>query len=349
MLDALATPGVHGMELSVLSLDDAGIGVLAHGALLESYHVIPVEAIVRDSYTQRIAHTLGGAVEGSEIIIYKHVTAIGKSHGIGAGIIVGHIHECHGGPGRTIVGTPARGEFGVTCTANDLQATIGKLKYARLNGIYRFELLLLICTVSRIGGESTGGMPCLTAVIAHLDPCTPSFTLTAAGGYDAAIDILGLVLDRAKDPFGKRFAVRPGDTTVGRASYPSGPVSHAGAYLEEQHDLVLAGNTEQYRVPASLATCVGDVTFEMGTYGTGRCRGGLGIDTRESCKLDGGIVEIKHTVGSNHGFGPLGSTLGLTAHPYHTIGVLLLGTSEEGSNKVAVGQFHDSGAVALGE
>lgn len=45
MLYTLTTPGVHRMELAVLALYDARIGVLVHRAVLKSQYIIPMQTV----------------------------------------------------------------------------------------------------------------------------------------------------------------------------------------------------------------------------------------------------------------------------------------------------------------
>ena len=56
----------------------------------------------------------------------------------------------------------------------------------------------------------------------------------ARGTKQTAVDIFGLILDGAENTVGQRLTFTPGDTSVGRAGEPAGPVTHLGAYLEEQ-------------------------------------------------------------------------------------------------------------------
>ena len=87
------------MELTILPLDDARVGILADGAVFKSHDIVPVKTVGRNSYAERSAHTLRSSVESGEVIVDKDMTAILESDGIRAGIIVGHIHEESGDSG----------------------------------------------------------------------------------------------------------------------------------------------------------------------------------------------------------------------------------------------------------
>ena len=77
-----ATPGVDAMQLAILSLDDAWIGILVDRTVLQGEEMAANGAVIADGKTQWRARSLLGSRQRLEIVVDEHVSAILQGNSI---------------------------------------------------------------------------------------------------------------------------------------------------------------------------------------------------------------------------------------------------------------------------
>ena len=123
------------MQFAILTLNDAGVGVLADGRILQRQSMTPVGAIFADGDRERRAHTLLRARERGEVVVDEHMTTILQGNGISATLVVGHIQKRNISPCVAIVAGEGSANLSVASAHQNLQASILEFQDGGLNAI----------------------------------------------------------------------------------------------------------------------------------------------------------------------------------------------------------------------
>lgn len=81
------------MQLAILSLDDAWIGILVDRTVLQGEEMAPMGAVIADGKTQWRARSLLGSRQRLEIVVDEHVSAILQGNSIRTALVVLDIEQ----------------------------------------------------------------------------------------------------------------------------------------------------------------------------------------------------------------------------------------------------------------
>ena len=123
------------MQFAVLALDDAGVGVLADGRVLECQGVTPMGSVVADGNGEGRADAFLGAWQRGEVVVDEHMTTVLHCYGISARLVVGNVEQGDWSPCVTIVTGEGCANLAVTGTHEHLQTTVFQFEDGRLYAV----------------------------------------------------------------------------------------------------------------------------------------------------------------------------------------------------------------------
>ena len=123
------------MQLAILSLDDAWIGILVDRTVLQGEEMAPMGAVIADGKTQWRARSLLGSRQRLEIVVDEHVSAILQGNSIRTALVVLDVEQGNRSPGITTVATKTGGKFGIMSTHQNLQSAILQLQDRWLDAV----------------------------------------------------------------------------------------------------------------------------------------------------------------------------------------------------------------------
>ena len=84
----------------------------------------PRQSVVRNGDGAGVAWSFGSARNGGEVVVYQHMSAVGKRQGVGARLILRHVDKRHLAPCVAVVAAPCRGKPPVAGAPYCLQAAV---------------------------------------------------------------------------------------------------------------------------------------------------------------------------------------------------------------------------------
>ena len=289
------------MEFAVPALNDAGVGVLADGRVLQGQGMTPVGSVVANGDGEGCTHTFLGARKRCEVIVDKHMATVFQRDGVGTRLVVGNIQKCHVSPCVTIVTGEGSAYLAVTRAHQDLQPTVFQFQDRGLDAVYGVATVLggyasgirsldvflvalgtsgfhVLRTHSQFSLNGPYIFPFFLGNVINLHVELPTIILCAGRTKQATIDDFGLILDRSKESFGQGLLVAPSTSAVFRLTEPACPIGHLETHFEKQPQFTV-GHLCDNGVPTGLATLVGSSsTFTHGAFDGGGTLSGNACD-----------------------------------------------------------------------
>ena len=130
------------MQFAVLALNDAGVGVLADGRVLQGKGVTPMGSVVADGNGEGRADAFLGAWQRGEVVVDEHMTTVLHCYGISARLVVGNVEQGDWSPCVTIVGGEGCANLAVAGAHEHLQTSVLQFQDRRLDAVNRVATIL---------------------------------------------------------------------------------------------------------------------------------------------------------------------------------------------------------------
>ena len=200
------------MHEAIAGLDDGGVTELGPGLIFKHEGGLPRPAILTDREIQWAA-ALGG------VVVNDQVAPVPQGHGIGAGIGVRELRQCHRSPGLAGVRRSDLENFPLFGPPHGEELVAPRKKQTGLDGADLFAII-----------DGSRRQPRLPTVAAPLEMHPPPVVFRTGRTQDVAIGQLHrLVFDGAKNPFRQPAGVAPGFPGVVRLAQHPPPGVRGGA------------------------------------------------------------------------------------------------------------------------